>query len=296
MRWPLKYQISLPMAAVMLLAIAAASGLHAYVAGRGTRNAIEERVRSAAGIVTEANFPLTDGVLRQLRGLSRAEFLVLDQGGRVKASSATALPSAEIPRTTAGEAHRALSLESPVRIAGAEYFHARLPLRPRPGTRESDSLHILYPVAEYRAAWQSAVLPSIGVLLVALPAVVLLAVVTAARISRRTNRLRDQLGRIAAGNFDPAPLPKRNDELRDLAEGVNQTARMLTAYEEKVRTSERMQTLAQLGGAVAHQIRNAVTGCRMALHFHSPGWRRSYVPGPQSGWPTGMRRASTRSC
>src|SRR5690606_33480568 len=42
----------------------------------------------------------------------------------------------------------------------------------------------------------------------------------------------------------------------------------LTLYEDKVRTAEQLRTLGQLGGGIAHQLRNSVTGCRMALDLH----------------------------
>jgi signal transduction histidine kinase len=61
------------------------------------------------------------------------------------------------------------------------------------------------------------------------------------------------------------PLPERRDELRDLAQAINQMATMLGEYEREVRQTERLRTLAQLGGGIAHQMRNAATGCRMAI-------------------------------
>lgn len=42
----------------------------------------------------------------------------------------------------------------------------------------------------------------------------------------------------------------------------------LRDYEQQARRSERLRTLGQLGAAVAHQLRNAATGARMALELH----------------------------
>ena len=44
MRWPLRYQIMVPMAAAMLAAIVALSLLSAYLAGRRTTSLIERQV------------------------------------------------------------------------------------------------------------------------------------------------------------------------------------------------------------------------------------------------------------
>jgi C4-dicarboxylate-specific signal transduction histidine kinase len=45
-------------------------------------------------------------------------------------------------------------------------------------------------------------------------------------------------------------------------------AEKLAKYEEETRQSERLKTLGTLGGGIAHQIRNAATGCRIALDLH----------------------------
>jgi signal transduction histidine kinase len=44
---------------------------------------------------------------------------------------------------------------------------------------------------------------------------------------------------------------------------------MLNEYEKQVRRSEQMRTLTVLGASIAHQLRNAATGCRMALDLHA---------------------------
>lgn len=272
MRWPLKYQIAIPMAAVMLLGVAAASGLNAYLAASGTRSRIEEQLRDAASIVAATNFPLTESVLAQLRGLSGAHFVSVDAAGNPIASSTPELLlAADLPNQRV-RSSQDLSLQDPIRVHGESYFHGRVAVgypRRATGGGEGGVVHILYPVVEYEAAWQRAVFPSLAVVGVALPVAVLIAVATAARIIRRTARLQQQLGHIAEGDFAAAPVPTRNDELRDLAEGVNQMAAMLALSEEKVRKSERTQTLVQLGGGIAHQLRNSVTGCRMALDLHT---------------------------
>jgi signal transduction histidine kinase len=130
-------------------------------------------------------------------------------------------------------------------------------------------LHIFYPEQEYRRAWQSSVYPSLAFVILALPVVMMLAAITASKISRRMMLLQHQVDRITEGDFQQMVLADRDDEIRALGMAVNQMATMLSGYEEQVRQTERMRTLAQLGGGVAHQFRNAVTGCNMALELHA---------------------------
>jgi signal transduction histidine kinase len=64
------------------------------------------------------------------------------------------------------------------------------------------------------------------------------------------------------------PTPANDDEVKDLAAAINRLADRLARYEREIRQSERLKTLGTLGGGIAHQVRNAATGCRIALDLH----------------------------
>jgi signal transduction histidine kinase len=77
------------------------------------------------------------------------------------------------------------------------------------------------------------------------------------------------------GDYEPVPLPARNDELRDLVESANRLADQLDESQRAIQRGERLALLGQLSGGLAHQLRNAVTGARIAVelherHCHSP--------------------------
>jgi signal transduction histidine kinase len=91
----------------------------------------------------------------------------------------------------------------------------------------------------------------------------------AGRISRATARLGEEVLRLARGDFAPIELPRADDEIRDLALAFNRTAQMLADYEQHVRRTEQMRTVARLGASLAHEMRNAATGCRMAVDLHA---------------------------
>src|SRR5437899_387230 len=56
--------------------------------------------------------------------------------------------------------------------------------------------------------------------------------------------------------------------MQDLAPSVNSMSAQLRELQNRIRHSERERLLAQLAGGLAHQLRNAVTGARMALQLH----------------------------
>lgn len=93
MRWPIRYQILIPFVVVMLVAIFAVSVLSAVLATQRARLQIEEQLQGIAATLDDATFPLTDTVLRQMHGLSQAEFVFSDIDGRTLAASWSAMPN-----------------------------------------------------------------------------------------------------------------------------------------------------------------------------------------------------------
>jgi signal transduction histidine kinase len=269
MRRPLQYQIMLPMAGIMLLAVIVVATLGALLAVRATENRIAAQLSSVAQILEESTFPLTDSVLRQMQALSGAEFILRSQTGKILATSGGAKRfAATINQDDApNSVHFMLGNRRWVRDAG--HFHATVPWTDRGGAGSDATLHLFYPEEDYRRAWQLAVYPSLAFAALALPVVMLLSMVTARRISSRVSRLQGQVERIARGDFQQLTIGEGDDEIQALCRSVNQMAAMLQQYEQDVRRTERMRTLAMLGGGIAHQLRNLATGCNLALDLHS---------------------------
>jgi signal transduction histidine kinase len=266
MRWPLRYQILVPFAAVMVALLVAVSLLNAYLAARQSFRQTVHRLRDVAHTLADARFPLTDAVLRQAHGLSGAEFVLTDDGQNVQAAS---LPSAVVlPRVAASGQWEKLELDHTADVSGERYFHAALNLAPQDVWPRGAVLHLLYPERSWRdARWQAAY-PPLLVGALALVAVALLARAIAGRLSRPIVELRWQVGRIAHGDFQPLPLPPHDDELRDLTRSVNAMAGQLDEMQRVVKRSERLTLLGQLSGGLAHHLRNDVTGARIAVQLH----------------------------
>lgn len=265
MRWPLRNQIMLPMMGVMIGALVGVSVLNAYSSGRRAKQQIERQLRDVTKTLSESSFPLTGTVLRQMRGLSGAEFVVVDGAGDVIATIADA---DELPLDVRSQPADELTLGEPIDVGKRRYFYAAVELQRRAAREQTVRLHILYPEQSYREAWRQAVYPPLATGAAALFLVVAFAALIASRIVRPMLRLERQVGRIAEGDFRRMELPHRDDEVRDLSDSVNRMAELLSRYEDEVRRNERLRTLGQLGGGIAHQMRNAATGCRLAIQLH----------------------------
>jgi signal transduction histidine kinase len=269
MRWPLRNQVLVPMACLIVGTLAGVSAINAYLSLRHTRIQIATDLRQLAVTLSDSNFPLNDSVLRDMQGLSGAEFVLTSGRGRMLASSAQHLVTANLP----DERPEVIAVDSafgePMVIANRQYFHVAMDVRGAGATGEESVLHILYPKEAYDEAWRVAVYPPILLGVLAVVLVVAVARGIASRVTRPLRVLQSQVDEIAEGNFRPLPAPPRDDEVADLSHCINRMSEMLARYEDKVRHNERLRTLGQLGGGIAHQMRNAVTGCRMAVDLHA---------------------------
>jgi signal transduction histidine kinase len=246
MRLPLRRQILLPMVGIVLLTIGVVSALNAWLASGRAQRQIDEQLVDVQRTLAAGNFPLESNVLRQMRGLTGAEYVVAGESGAIVAAS--------------DEGFADLIAEG--------YERRTLAIDRRPVGGGQLVLHAFYPEATLRQAQWQAVWPPLAIGALAILLVGAAAYVVAQRVTRPVQQLHAQVHRIAEGDFQPAPIPTRDDEIRDLVAAVNEMAAKLARYEEETRASERLKTLGTLGGGIAHQIRNAATGCRIALDLH----------------------------
>ena len=254
---------------VVLLTSLLSSGASAWVGSRWAKREEYDRLARVVATLSDANFPLQETVLQKLAGLSGAEFVVWDAQQQVQAATLS-LDSEVRERLTAVPVAGPLAdlTSNPtISIQGRSFLTAKVPLR-RAAARPL-SLLVLYPEDRWWTATRGAILPP----LIAGGVTALVAIALTAWWSRRFTqpiaRLSQQSEKIAGGEFHPMPLPVRNDELRDLTHSINRMVEQLTRYELQVRRNERLKTLGQLGAGLAHQLRNWLTGARMALQWHA---------------------------
>jgi signal transduction histidine kinase len=263
MRWPIRSQLLLPLL-VLLAGVAGISLWTAWTSASQARRQVEDRLRNVARFLSEdSSFPLNRDVLRKMKPLSGADFLLVQRSGR----RASSLPRDPGPLESAEvfDDWQSLRLGPPVRLDGESYLCSGIRLRH--GLYLGDTLYILYPESLWRDALQEAIRPSLVLGCSLGVASLALALVLARGVSRRIGELEQRTRLIAGGDFSPMPLPRRNDELRDLALCVNEMAEQLLQLQRKVQQSERLRLLGQVSGGLAHQMRNGLTGARLAVQL-----------------------------
>jgi len=268
MRYPLRYQIIAPLMAVLLLTVAALVLWQGIALSERTTNQVELRLRGVVRTLAESNFPLTRPVLEQMKGLSGAEFLLVD-GDRTVATSGLQGRAKDFTNGVLAGNWRDIVLDHRVTLDGQVFFHALVVLPRRQGGSSQPRLHLFYAQDEFRRAWREAVAPPLLMGGLAIVATGLCGCWVARRISQTATKITWHVGLIAQGDFRPLPVPSQEDELSDLVRDINTMAEQLQLYEARIRRAEQGKILEQLGTGLAHEIRNAVTGSRLALQIHA---------------------------
>lgn len=268
MRRSIRNQILIPFTATLLASVAIIAATSAWLAVQRAEQQTLLQIRGVVDTLAASRLTYTEPVLDKMHGLSGAEFVAVDRGGQVVAATLAESRQAveqghSAPLISAGSS---LS-ELPTIDAGRRFFAARI--RADGAARVSELL-VLYPESSWQEARRSAVWPPL--IIGAVTALVMAAISAwlAARIGQRVGTVQELLAAIADGRFPESPAARvtQPDELDDLVASAGRLSEQLQELQQTIRDTERVRLLAQLAGGLAHQLRNAVTGARMAVQLH----------------------------
>jgi signal transduction histidine kinase len=259
MRLSLRYRLLLPLVALLLVDVIVTAWAARDAAVRAEQR-IDDQLRAVARTLSEPpTFPLTSAVLAKMKELSGAEFALTRRTGETESTFDPPVkgfnPAAEV--TVQGETYRVTWL-----------------LLPDGHPNAGGVLSVCYPESSRRTAVRDAVIPPLVFGLAVGMAAVPLALL-GSRVVRRVRSIQQHTRTLADGDFRPAPVPPQDDELRDLAGAVNDLAAKLREYEHQLQQTERLRVLGQFSGGLAHQLRNAAAGAKLAvqLYLSEPGDR-----------------------
>ncbi len=274
MRESLRNQWFIAFIGTALLSVAVVTGWAWWSAIGQTRKDVETRLREIASVINHPNFPLNIHILRKVAKLADADAVLLDGRARVIASTDDSvmlgnvylpprlLPASEVPL-----------LMHNFRLATKTSYHAAW-IRCHPPTfQESEDmpkwLGILVRAEALRKnERQAATLPLITGALTAI-GLGLVAWALSARTVQRVRDVQEQVRRIAQGEYDTILVAGPKDELSKLASSVNHMANELKTLERRIHATERERLVHQLASGLAHDLRNTLTGARLAVQWHA---------------------------
>src|SRR6266851_4929721 len=157
MRWSIRYQLLVPLL-TLLAGIAGISTWTAMSSAQRARRQIESQVRNVVRTLSEAKLPVAPNWLAEMRGLSGAEYLLVDSEGReTRTSGLTAEPGELSLPVAVVEDGQNLGLSARMEVAKVSYLCCGVRLRRPHGA----TLYIFYPEGLWHDALWQAVRPSV---------------------------------------------------------------------------------------------------------------------------------------
>lgn len=283
----LRVRLLLPILAAAVVAAVVVTGVSYALGASAVQQGMDRRFQSVMQTVAPASFPLTDAVLAMLGRLSNTHLVALAEDGSVVRSTLGGA-AADRPPGLGPETARALrrwSPDAPDVVVGGRRFHVRMVARRPEGAAAAPirRVAVLFDQrAIQRARLQAAALPLLTGLstTLALTAVTLL---LTGRLVHRLTALQQRVERIAEGDFvttwqplatdcqEPGDAERKgvHDEVAALGRAVDSMAADLRQLWMRVQQQERGKLLHQMAAGLAHQLRNSLTGARIALDLHA---------------------------
>ena len=270
-RSSLTRQLVLPVVGLLLAAVLANVGFAAWLAARRSGRAVSQRQEQVAAALRSSRIPLTQPVLDTLERLTGCHFVVWDDASRTHGLST--LPPESIAAT--GDERLAAAVPAgTLTVDGQRYRIGAIRSR---GVRPETVL-VLAPVRPLFAATMEAVWPVLAVAAATIAALVPLGLRTTGRLAARIGAIERHVGRIATGDLGQAAgmlaaaagrgTVEPADEIDRLVAGVDRMTATLGDLRTSLVAGERQRLLGQLAAGFAHELRNAVTGARLAIDLH----------------------------
>lgn len=262
--------------------------LSKWFADRSAQRATLERLTSTGNLCVNASYPLTSSVLNQIQELSNLKLAIF--ASDESKSSATALaprvestsidfPTAVKQETIGSLCLRARSSNKPfydtiVTETGRSWNATAFRLTSNPSNVSKvsyDRYLILLESADNsnRATIQAFVLPLVTGLCSSI-AVALVATFVASRIGRRIERLEKHVQRIADGSFETIIPEGPMDAIHSLTVSVNSMSQQLLRSNSQIAQNERSRLINLIASGLAHELRNRLTGARLAIQTCDP--------------------------
>jgi len=258
----LTLRLVLPVVGLVLAGVLVNVAFSAWLATRRAAAAAREREARVAAALAEKRVAISPAVLDALAALTGSEFVVWDPVAC--RAGATSLP----PETLAGASDAALAeaiAAGRIDLAGSSY---RIGIVRAAGVRP-ESVLVLTPERPALTAAFDTVWPVLAVAAGTLGLLVPLSLRTTRALAARVTAVERHVDRIAAGEFGAQlHTGQDGDEVDRLAAGVDRMSATLETLRTSLVAGERQRLLGQLAAGFAHELRNAITGARLAIDVH----------------------------
>lgn len=255
-KYSLRFRILGPLIVTALLAAVAVAGASYWLGSRWATAEIQTRFEAIEQTLADSNFPLNAIVLESLAELTQTELVTLNESQQVQQSTvAIGSPPGD---------------EAFVTIGSQRFLAFRFDTVAAP--RRSDrvfSVMVLFDEALLDASrGRAAMLP----LVTGLSTILALSTITfllTSRLVGRIGHLQQRVEAVAAGDFTATVSDQGSDEVGRLGTAVDHMAAQLDQLWKRVHRQQSEKLLHQIASGMAHQLRNSLTGARLAVELHA---------------------------
>jgi signal transduction histidine kinase len=271
----LRIRLLIPLVTTSLCIALIVAIVSAWLGSQWGKRTVDGQFAGMERTLRESSFPMTEPVLKLLAELTQSDLISYDRQGERLYSTFTDI---ELPSWLVGgidetqSEGRALGtlVNGEILELDGRRFHVYQVRRNQQSSGNDTTDRILVFFDHKRVAETSnraALLP----LATALPTILVLATVAYYLSNRWIGRLRllqQHVGRVARGDFENDSINNlENDEVGALQQSVNKMSAELKQLWGMVRQQQSSRVLNQLASGLAHQLRNTLTGARMALEL-----------------------------
>ena len=247
-----------------------------WFADQQTRAAVEDRLMSIGRSVASPTYPMTSTVLRAVAELTDTQLILLDASGQIVDTtlklSPDMLAAKVIVAQASSRAPSEILINHTYTAPDSQTYHAgwaRFEGADSPGRMQTIAwVGILMDQATVRQMrWQALALPLITGFATAIGLGAIAGWLTD-RVVRRLQTMQRKVQRIAAGDYAPIELSGQRDELYELTSNINRMAGELQQMEARIHSVERERLVHALAAGLSHDLRNTLTGARLAIQLH----------------------------
>jgi signal transduction histidine kinase len=251
-----------PVVILVLAAVAANVGFMAWWEMRQESLAAQQRRVQVADTLAESRVAVSAPILAALHRLTGDHYVVWNAASNTPGIATLPVAAAEAVLLEQGVATGAVVLDAIQYRVGSV----------RAGGVRPETVLVLSPREHVAWATWNRVWPILGVAAATLAVLVPLGLRMTSRIATRLGDIDRQVSQITAGDFGnvlserfPGDEP---DEIARLVTGVNRMSQTLAGQRDSLLAGERQRLLGQMAAGFAHEVRNAVTGARLAIDLH----------------------------
>lgn len=253
-------RLVVPVVGLVLAAVLANVAFTAWWTAQQSAQSARLRREQVAAALEYSRIPVSPPVLAALHQLTGDHYCVWNGATDTPAAATLSLDTDDVAAMRDGAIV--------VSIDGKRF---------RPGVVRSagvrpEVVYVLSPIRPLLAATLEAVWPVLAVAAATLAVLVPLGLWTTRRLAARIGEIDRHVERITAGDFGHAVAVDEGVddplEIAQLVGGVNRMSSTLASQRESLVSGERQRLLGQLAAGFAHELRNAITGARLAIDIH----------------------------